>query len=365
MLPNFSRLSLKPTGDFYALTDAEAAKLKDTNVVDPISLTELKANQYRNSENATFRVRTDLPDNKSMHKFFYAKGLWNWVRKPQPGTRPAIAEMPDTRVPVWREDWWALSDRFAPGALYPRWVRNLPLRDKGTTDSMDRYETPLGLSLSGLGDLEASEGANLLADSNAFFASADAYLVPVPTYAATKALRESIETLLRGVHSLDYESEVDLPGHETMADGIGQRLIAILKRPDPTVWGRPASALLKGYALALLARLAHGAVIQKLMRDDTELPASLREHGLAVLGNEHFDWGVERGSPGWGARIRTFRAALRQVLHAYYWDQRVEDRMLMPPPSVERLEEAARPLNDTEGEVVSKIDALQVDLGKQ
>ena len=39
--------------------------------------------------------------------------------------------------------------------------------------------------------------------------------------------------------------------------------------------------------------------------------------------------------------------------------------MLMPPPSVERLEEAARPLNDAEGEVVSKIDALQVDLGKQ
>ena len=369
MLPNFSRLSLKPTGDFYALTEAEAAKLKADGVQDSISLNEFEPNQNRNSEQATFRVRVDLPDNKSIHKFFIAKGLWDWVRKPVPETKPAIAVMPDTRKPVWREDWWALSDRFAPGALYPRWVRNLPLRDEETSDSMDRYETLPGLSLSGLGNLEALEGASLMADSNAFFASADAYLVPEPTFAATKALQESIETLLRGVRSLDYESELDLPSHESTADGIGQRLIAILKRPDPAVWGRPASALLKGYALALLAKLAHGDVIQQRMRADTELPASLRAHGLAVLGNAHFDWGVERGSPGWGlelARIRTFRAALSQVLHAYYWNRRVEDEMLVPPPSVERLEEeAARPLNDAEGEVVGKIEALQVAMEKQ
>tara|TARA_Y100000768_G_scaffold360725_1_gene318186 strand:+ start:11 stop:1798 length:1788 start_codon:yes stop_codon:yes gene_type:complete len=371
MLPDFSRLSLKPTGDFYALTEAEAAKLKADDVQDPISLAELEPNQHRNSKKATFRVRTDLPDNKSIHKFFIAKGLWDWVRKPVPDTKPAIAVMPDTRKPVWREDWWALSDRFAPGALYPRWVRNLPLRDEGTSDSMDRYETLPGLNLSGLGNLEALEGANLMADSNAFFASADAYLVSEPTVAATKALRESIETLLRGVRSLDYESEIDLPSHESTADGIGQRLIAILKRPDPAVWGRPASAMLKGYALALLARLAHGDVIQQRMRADTELPASLRAHGLAVLGNAHFDWGVERGSPGWCAqrysgRIGTFRDAVHQVLHAYYWNRRVEDEMLVPPPSVERLEEeAARPLNDAEGEVVGKIEALQVAMEEQ
>ena len=371
MLPNFSRLSLKSTGNFYALTKAEAAKLKADGVYDSITYEDFKPNQDRNSEQATFRVRVDLPNNKSIHKFFIAKGLWGWVRKPAPETKPAIAVMPDTRKPVWREDWWALSDRFAPGALYPRWVRNLPLRDESTSDSMDRYETLRGLSLSGLGNLEASEGASLMADSNAFFASADAYLVPKPTFAATNALRESIETLLRGVHSLDYESEIDLPSHESTADGIGQRLIAILQRPDPAVWGRPASALLKGYALALLAKFAHGDIIRKLIRANMDFPASLRAHGVAVLGNENFDWGVERGSPDWcaqhySARIRTFRAALHQVLHAYYWNRRVEDRMLEAPPSVERLEEeAARPLNDAEREVLSEIEALQVAMEDQ
>ena len=232
--------------------------------------------------------------------------------------------------------------RFAPGAL--SLVRNLPLRDKGTR-LHGQYETPLGLSLSD-SVTWASEGANSTADSNAFFASADAYWCRY-RHARQPGLAESIETLLGGVHSLDYESEVDLPGHETMADGIGRRLIAILKRPE-SVWSACKRAA-QGIRLALLS--LRGAVIQKLMRT-MQVAASLREHGLAVLGNRLLT-GVERGSPGWG-QIRTFAPRYKCCATTGINALRIGCSCRHRPLSDSR---GRAPAQRYRGQVVSKIDA--------
>jgi len=135
LLPNLGRLSVTPTGLFYALTQSEADALNADGGKDPISLDKYRPFQNRDSAEATFRVRVQLPDNQTAYETYIAEGLWNWVRRPAPATDPPVATLPSSRQPIWREDWWALSDRYAPGVPYPRWVRNLPLSDPSVLDT--------------------------------------------------------------------------------------------------------------------------------------------------------------------------------------------------------------------------------------
>ena len=123
MLPRLDRLNLTPTGEFYALTPAEAAEEDE----DPIFGNPFLPGQAKGSLVATFRVRSKDPRPGTTDQYFYhyfeAQSLWDWVRK------RGQAFNPKTRDPLWKEDWLALHDRFDPTGAVPNWVRNLPQLD--------------------------------------------------------------------------------------------------------------------------------------------------------------------------------------------------------------------------------------------
>ena len=120
MLPRLDRLSLKPTGEFYALTPNEAAEEGE----DPIHGHAFLPGQTKDSLAATFRVRSQDPrpgtTNQYVYHFFEAETLWQWVK------RADRAFNPKTREPLWKEDWLALHDQFDPDSPVPHWVYNLP-----------------------------------------------------------------------------------------------------------------------------------------------------------------------------------------------------------------------------------------------
>jgi len=140
MLPDLARLSLEPTGLFYALPQPEADALNASGGVDPITLDQYQAGQHRDSDEATFSVRNAEPNGSGAYGYrvYIAEGLWKWVSRNLNG-----AKLPDTRQPIWREDWWELSDRYAPGVPYPHWVRDLPLSDPGVPDSKTYAPVPV------------------------------------------------------------------------------------------------------------------------------------------------------------------------------------------------------------------------------
>ena len=120
LLPRLDRLSLKPTGEFYALTPDEAAEEGE----DPIYGHAFLPGQTKDSLAATFRVRSKDPrpgtTNQYVYHFFEAEPLWQWVK------RQDHAYNPKTREPLWKEDWLALHNQFDPDSPVPHWVRDLP-----------------------------------------------------------------------------------------------------------------------------------------------------------------------------------------------------------------------------------------------
>ena len=136
MLPDFSRLSLEPTGEFWALDDARVQELNEGSG-DPITFEDFEAGRGRQTENATFRVRhrDPKPDGSYEYTYFIANTLWRWVSENKGAKNPL------TNEPIWKEDWWALHDRYAsdPEAPAPAWVQDLPPRT-GDPD-LREYET--------------------------------------------------------------------------------------------------------------------------------------------------------------------------------------------------------------------------------
>lgn len=128
MLPRLDRLSLKPTGEFYALTAPEAAEEGE----DPIHGNPFLPGQVREDVAATFRVRSKDPrpgtTNQYVYHYFEAQSLWDWVKSRD------RAFNPKTREPLWKEAWLALHDRFDPVTAVPDWVRNLPQLDPNFVD---------------------------------------------------------------------------------------------------------------------------------------------------------------------------------------------------------------------------------------
>jgi hypothetical protein len=128
MLPRLDRLSLKPTGEFYALTPDEAAEEGE----DPIYGHAFLPGQTKESLAATFRVRSKDPrpgtTNQYVYHFFEAEPLWQWVK------RQDHAHNPKNRESLWKEDWLALHDRFDPAGPVPDWVSRLPQLDPAFSD---------------------------------------------------------------------------------------------------------------------------------------------------------------------------------------------------------------------------------------
>jgi len=362
MLPNFARLSLKPTGLFYSLTQSEADALNADGGKDPISLDKYRPFQNRDSNEATFRVRVQLPNNQWAYKTYIAEGLWNWVRRPGPNTHPPVATLPETRQSIWREDWWELSDRFAPGVPYPRWVRNLPLSDPSVPDTKTYAPAAQPAPINWDGD-EALEGDDLDGDVNEFVTRASNWETGQRELMYTNIVRGALETLLRGVAEFNYDDRLDHPGFTPLAIALGTKLLMLLTSGAPENPVRAlADAQVKGYALALLAKLAHVPAIQPLIRSEPNLLARLDTYRDTVLDNDDFNWGYMPNDFGWGQvdeRIRRFRAALRVVQHAYWWDSRVGSLLLMPPPGEMTLLVLHRPLNAAEMRALDDIATNQ------
>jgi len=132
MLPNFSRLDLRhnsaPTGQFYVLTEEQVATIG----IDSITLEPFEAWQGRNDPHATFRVRNknvNTTTNEYDYNWYVASLLWQWVKDNY--------KLPNTGDPIWFEDWWALHDQYAPGAVAPARVADLP---KLKPDQPDTHE---------------------------------------------------------------------------------------------------------------------------------------------------------------------------------------------------------------------------------
>jgi len=142
MLPCLDRLSLHPAasiGEFYELSDTEAAELNANNGKDPLTFDRYPSNRPRGSDGATFRLfwnqsgglnnppghRTDeeeaaAADNGDARQYavYDAKMLWDWHK-----THPRD---PYNTLVISREDWMELYEDYGNNGPIPNFVETLP-----------------------------------------------------------------------------------------------------------------------------------------------------------------------------------------------------------------------------------------------
>lgn len=126
-LPDLARLSLAPTGEFYALDRDEADGRED-----PITTEPLDRDCERDDTDCrpTFRVRTNPKPGGGFHYLYYdAENLWLWVKDHR---TDMISKMP-----VWRENWMALHEKYDPEGEIPVWVSYLPRMNKTLGEDTD------------------------------------------------------------------------------------------------------------------------------------------------------------------------------------------------------------------------------------
>jgi hypothetical protein len=142
MLPCLDRLSLHPaasTGEFYALSDPEAAELNANGGKDPLTIDKYPTNRSRGEDGATFRLfwdqssglnnppghRTDEEEAAAAadggarkYAVYDAQMLWDWHK-----TRPRD---PYNSFVISREDWMALYEDYGQNGPIPDFVATLP-----------------------------------------------------------------------------------------------------------------------------------------------------------------------------------------------------------------------------------------------
>ena len=128
MLPNFSRLSLEPTGGFVKLTPEKRAEIeRNGQVVDPITMEPLQ------HQGEFFEVQRphDAPVSQA-NLYVDPEALWDHVQR-----QDSRGLMAANRQRIWYEDWWALYYNYGPPSptwSVPTWVADLPrLRGPRTT----------------------------------------------------------------------------------------------------------------------------------------------------------------------------------------------------------------------------------------
>jgi hypothetical protein len=177
MLPNLGRLSLgaEPTGEFIRLSRAEARRLNNAGVREPINHTKYLPSDCEPSEENTFnqlnRVKADeyecfepfkvwIRDERTgrpgrQYNIYNAQALWDALQYMDKLTDPV------TRQPFWREDWWALHQKYDLGGDVPSAVRSLPRKDKdeGSDTEEEESDSDSDVDLEALQALEAVEMA--------------------------------------------------------------------------------------------------------------------------------------------------------------------------------------------------------------
>tara|TARA_B100001057_G_scaffold464042_1_gene518812 strand:+ start:1908 stop:3137 length:1230 start_codon:yes stop_codon:yes gene_type:complete len=137
MLPDFGALDLRPreapTGEFATLSREQADELNDSREVEPISHEEFVPSADLPPGSEYFRVRNKFQkaDHTYDYKYYDADTLWEWVK--------TMRTVPHSRLPIWREDWMDLMQRFDPGMAVPTAVTRLP----SLTDQIRVYEGTL------------------------------------------------------------------------------------------------------------------------------------------------------------------------------------------------------------------------------
>lgn len=174
MLPNLGRLSLRaePTGEFVRLSRAEARRLNKAGVREPINKSKYMPsdcepddedafNQGKEDEYECFEPfkvwirdeRTGRPGRQ--YNIYNAQALWDALQYMDKLRDPV------TRQPFWREDWWALHQKYDLGGDVPRAVRSLPRKDKdeGSDTEEEDSDSDSDVELDALAALEMAEAA--------------------------------------------------------------------------------------------------------------------------------------------------------------------------------------------------------------
>lgn len=323
------------TGEFYALTPQEARALNANDGQEPISLDPYLIAQGRNSDYATFRVRAFDSSNKWIDKFYYAEGLWEWVRRPNEED-PPMATLPDRQY-VWREDWWALSDRFAPGVPYPRWVRNLPQLDpsKDDTKTYAPHAPP--------DDEEDAEGHNLADDLNTFDASMN-LLRDIPAVDHMHAVAANVRALIRGMDRANSLAEFHSAANDAAYQDTAREMYALLTMTPTLTSGVIALLELKAVVLEFMYK----ALSRRTLRESfpsliTHVDFYLQRITALASDNNPFSENVSVR-----AIYNAAFLAAHYVKHFYYWDQFIQPTLVRPPQWTTERPSWSRPLNGPE-----------------
>ena len=179
MLPNLGRLSLRaePTGEFVRLSRAEARRLNNAGVREPINKSKYMPSDCEPSDEDAFNTgkedeyecfepfkvwirdeRTGRPGRQ--YKIYNAQALWDALGYMKEMRDPA------TRQPFWREDWWELHDKYDKDGDVPRAVRSLPRKDKDEGSDTEEEDSDSDSDVE-LEALEALEAAFAAADARA------------------------------------------------------------------------------------------------------------------------------------------------------------------------------------------------------
>lgn len=343
MLPSFSKLSLTPTGEFYSLTLEEANELNANDGQDPISLDPYLVAQGRDSDYATFRVRVTLPNDQWTYKVYTAKGLWEWVRRPGRDTNPPIATVPETRQPIWREDWWALSDRFAPGVVYPHWVRNLPQLDPSNIDT--KAYAPGLANAEEITAMQAFQagGHNLLDDLATFALSVD-FLQAVPSAYHINMVSTNIQQLIRGFDYGNYLTEFDSAVNDEAYQTTAHAMYALLTMTPVVTSAAIALLLLKAAVLEFMYKgLSRRTLRERFPSLITHVNAYLQNLTERAENANPFSPDVEIR-----AVYNSASLAAHYVKHFYYWDGFIQPTLVRPPRTMTERPSWARPLYGAE-----------------
>ena len=142
MLPPLGRLSLNPaatpapTGEFYELSEQEAAELNADGGREALTYDDYVPNRARGQEGATFRLFWDqkrvfknppghrsaeelAAHGQSLYAVYDAKALWDWVKTHE--------KDPTGSFQITYEDWMELFDEYSGNiAEIPEFVARLP-----------------------------------------------------------------------------------------------------------------------------------------------------------------------------------------------------------------------------------------------
>jgi len=139
MLPSLGKLSLAPDpapmGEFYALSEQEAAKLNADGGREALTYGDYRPNRARGDEGATFRLFWDQkrvlknpPGHRTaeevaahaqrLYAVYDAKALWDWVKTHD--------KDPTNSFQISHEDWMQLYAQYGNFGPIPEFVSKLP-----------------------------------------------------------------------------------------------------------------------------------------------------------------------------------------------------------------------------------------------